>query len=229
MLKAILLSFIAIATAYGDWTCTEGFGNSTSGPNGCSIGVPGSTTASVNASIFGALDSGDVFDLTVSEFAIALSSGFPIIDANASGFSSENWTLLTAGPVRAGFVSLTGTVIDGQDIAVTDLPVEIFTIGSTAFNYGCSVASSCALPTLIPVTLGQPFSLSAEIQDSVDTLSGEGTDGDEFNANLALQFFEADGTTPAVILPEPSYVSLLAILSACFSGSMSFSDHSALA
>ena len=190
-------------------------------PAACSVNLPGTTPFGGNGSSF-ASTSGSItsagFDVngTVASFpAIGQSGG---ADVTASGSLS----LITTGPLRSGFVIITGGLSGSQgfDPLTGTLGVTLGALnGNCTFFLGLippGAPCGCLVPLAagslkLPFQLGQSFLFSenfhltaASDQSTSNIESGMATIG------MRFQLFEVDGVTPVAVsaTPEPAEVSL---------------------
>jgi hypothetical protein len=172
--------------------------NSFSGNNGASAGA---------SATFSLAPDGFAFSLSTSAISNTLSAG------DASATASITAFLETAGPLRAGYVSITCPYLA---CAVTDGGAAggsfAFSIGSIAG--GSCGPTNCANPPLESIELGETLQFTAAAIASATsgglaTGSGEG-DG-VANASYTVEFFEANGVTPVALseTPEPGSAAVM--------------------
>lgn len=193
------------------WTCTAISPSGTvnnSGPFSCdAVSVNSGANSSAYVSTSAGLNS------TGNE----ISGGASVYDtmvgneqAGAGGSDAFTLTTETAGPVRAGLLLFDFSDISDVDVAYSEHSLFEFQLTSPWISedfsaYGEWNGSTVQVgPTVIPMTLGVPFSISW-------TLSGEpgvfnDYDSETDSAQFSMQFFEADGTTPVDLIdtPEPT-------------------------
>ena len=130
---------------------------------------------------------------------------------SASGRISVNDIDHTSGPVRSGFIRITGgfSNIRGDS-------------AGWSINDGLHVFPDCGLPGFMGITfgcagttpllsfeLGVPFSFNALVANGISVLPGQTVRGASGGVILDFTLFEADGTTPVAVLPEPSTYALM--------------------
>lgn len=179
------------------------------GSSSCNSFIGNSGASAAASASFSLEPDGFTFSLSTSAISNTLLSG----DASASAAISAS--LDTAGPLRAGYVSITCpllgcTVTDGGAAG-----------GSFAFSVGSVAGGSCGITNCASVPL-QPFELGEAVQFSATAIAaatsgglaigsgeGDGTAQDTYS----LEFFEANGVTPVGVseTPEPSSLALAAV------------------
>jgi hypothetical protein len=172
--------------------------NSFNGNNGASAGA---------SATFSLAPDGFTFSLSTSAISNTLSSG------DASATASIAALLETAGPSRAGYVSITCPYLQ---CAVTDGGAAG---GSFAFSIG-SIAggncgpTNCANPPLESIELGEALQFTATAIASATSgglAAGSGEGDGVAIASYTVEFFEANGVTPVAVseTPEPCSAALM--------------------
>jgi hypothetical protein len=172
--------------------------NSFNGNNGASAGA--------SANFFLAPD-GFTFSLSTSAISNTLSSG------DASANASITALLETAGPLRAGYVSITCPYLQCTVTAGGAASGSFaFSIGSVS-GENCG-ATNCVNPPLESIELGETLEFTATAlagATSGGLAAGSGEGDGVANATYTVEFFEANGVTPVAIseTPEPDSLALL--------------------
>ncbi len=134
----------------------------------------------------------------------------PIRYDQSSAAASIYWSFTgtTDGPTRPGeiffFMSVSGTPLDLSDpIGAGDAFVSIGDYGCT----GNSMHRDCTPVSggYAPFTLGVPFTIS--MSEEARVTSSEGGGQVDAAASLFVEFFEADGTTPALFSDASTFLS----------------------
>ncbi len=155
------------------------------------------------------------FELADSASSVGYGSSF--------GVSAGLLYLSTKGPLRPGFVLVSGTVEATQTTSDASNVVDSFAGYELGDNSGTLVQAGCFSSTgcvnsegLQPVVLGETLGFIESGDAGAETFQGSG----EANASLdfTLQFLEADGVTPVNVMqtPEPSGLKLVAAALICW-------------
>lgn len=140
-------------------------------------------------------------------------SGGDYIDVNA--FTSDTETYYTGGPPRTGMAEILFAGF-GFDSGPTDATISelghTLDLSCTPDNrHGCSNSLVIPFaPVSYPFELGVPFQVSMSDQVGALILGIFSAKADS-RANLTINLFEADGTTPVAILPTPEPTSIVLV------------------
>ena len=224
MLKLIVATTLTLPVFGGiitqTTTCfvsnTVGSTQSASGPTNCSLSLPiGGGPAMITAQ---ASDTASFF--SVSAIVTGFDGDPARASSSASAMAHENYSVLTTGPSRPGFLALTyfidggrGPILPGMGFANISIPgilgIDQSNLGRfdslTAFCSG--MIASCTAP----VTLGQIYAF--DLAASASGANGDTGFAASGSARLTFQFFEADRTTAVAALvdaPEPTTLWLMA-------------------
>ncbi len=135
--------------------------------------------------------------------------------------------LITAGPVRDGYVQITGDgsstyFYDGQGEMTSGIVSANASSPLTEISCAANSVTGCApgphyysvMNPLIPISLGTNINLAATgfVNDWVGPLDGQS--GGELDTTFQFRFFEADGVTPVAVsdVPEPATWGLIAFI-----------------
>ena len=212
-LLAIASCFALQASPVVFSSCTSGNTTVTSTTTGCSLSNPPFNNAVAEVDIVAAQPTPQDINIQVESSAYYnfCPDVCPQPPLSASGRISINDIDYTPGPVRSGFIRISGgfsnengdsagwTINDGLHVFPDcGLP------GFMGITYGCAGTTP-----LLPFELGVPFSFNALIANSVSVLPGQRNLGAAGGVILGFTLFEADGTTPVAVLPEPSTYALM--------------------
>ena len=197
---------------------------SQTGTTSCSVGTFGGPLSSVSTS--------DSFNVVGNEADVLLSSflaAVPLADPGFISFGTNATTSHTLmadgvvpldGPERSGFVQLDINAGGGAFNFVGAFSLN----ASGGFSCGsggeAGYAASCH--ETIPITLGDDFTFAIDQTATISARPSDGSSNGGDEAMIKIQFFEADGVTPALIeTPEPgNAVFVLCALAAGLAGKL---------
>lgn len=223
-MASILMAVPAFADVITSVTCSETPPNGTTAaetnPSSCQIVAP--------------LPYGDVASASISNTLVGLpgspvGSSFLISMSTSGNFSAgevavdgfSNLLLSTNGPVRAGFISFTGSF--GFSLGLASSLASAVSVGSL-FESCTQFAPSFATCTgtfgldrgsgsgILPFTLGQTFAFQETVNGNTAKGSGSTPHFGSGEAGFRFTLLEADGLTPVTIVaavPEPETLWLL--------------------
>jgi len=171
--------------------------------------------------------SGNILSASISQSTLDfLDNGVSSLAINSSARTDVNATILSAGPLREGLVTLTVSRffnVVGNSASLTGFLVPGLSstcdVGTSPYLTDCMIGTMRMDPNeavilTIPFALGQEFDFT--LTSYTNSTIGYGTSSGDTRLAVTFAFFEADGLTPVTIsdvtaAPEPASLALLGI------------------
>jgi hypothetical protein len=193
-------------TASDNFACTM---------NGVGASAPGGSWASISASYTLLGNAFSVNSLGSVSATETFASPFSPYGASANSSASLAIDFTTSGPVRQGWVLITGSEgYAAAGVGLGSVASTSFSIGSSPLG-GTAAASACTslghgssnnncddVSGPQPIMLGTDIDFIGNVGASANSAVTLGTANAQAGFNATFQFFESDGTTPVMLLSD---------------------------
>jgi hypothetical protein len=216
LLFAVILMPLEAGTITTSVTCSTNVGD-TNNAAACSILGAGTLgTGHADASVSASYVLSATALTTTAQASADASPSVDLVSGNeAASYAASSATITldldTAGSARPGVVLIDWNASTNGCCGMGG--------GSVSYNLGSGIGGNCGAPPATvcsysvfePITLGSDFAFTETEQFTATTLDEH--EGGSLQANLSLQFFEANGETPVDVFetPEPGPLGLAAV------------------